>query len=416
MAEDRGPHAPREVGGDSEVEAEDRGEDAVYRFEVKDSERDGRQPDGRWRTQAGLEAALEESAAQQLLGNPGRDSETEQCERESASADVPQLLVECGEHALFAQIAQGEQAVECEAQAERADDEQAEQGGGEASRPQAETDAQGRRREPRSADGHQRDEDLESQGGEDQLVGGVRFAEGAGAESGCGDEGCDRRADACAARVHAATVQRMRAPLIRPPTRCRVRPSCYPREVSSSSLAPTLLVAMPQLLDPNFRRTVVLLVHHDEGGTFGVVLNRSTDISAPNLCESLEIEWRGSPDDGIDWGGPVDPQTGWVIFDDDERIQASEAVTPVGDGVHFAGSLEVLRQVANDPPRHLRVLLGYAGWGPGQLEAELTEGAWLVVPVTPEVVFEVDPSVMWEHVVRSLGIEPATLVATRGVH
>jgi putative transcriptional regulator len=160
--------------------------------------------------------------------------------------------------------------------------------------------------------------------------------------------------------------------------------------VSTSSLAPTLLVAMPQLLDPNFRRAVVLLVHHDEGGTFGVVLNRSTDIRAPNLCESLEIEWCGSPDEAIDWGGPVDPQTGWVIFDDG--------------------------QVASDPPGHLRVLLGYAGWGPGQLETELSEGAWLVVPVTSEVVFEVDRSVMWEHVVRSLGIEPATLVATRGVH
>jgi putative transcriptional regulator len=186
--------------------------------------------------------------------------------------------------------------------------------------------------------------------------------------------------------------------------------------VSSSSLAPTLLVAMPQLLDPNFRRAVVLLVHHDEGGTFGVVLNRSTDIRAPNLCESLEIEWCGSPDEAIDWGGPVDPQTGWVIFDDDEPIEASEAVTQVGEGVHFAGSLEVLRQVASDPPGHLRVFLGYAGWGPGQLEAELSEGAWLTVPVTSEVVFEVDRSVMWEHVVRSLGIEPATLVATRGVH
>jgi putative transcriptional regulator len=137
---------------------------------------------------------------------------------------------------------------------------------------------------------------------------------------------------------------------------------------------------------------------------------------APNLCESLEIEWCGSPDEAIDWGGPVDPQTGWVIFDDDEHIEASEAVTQIGEGVHFAGSLEVLRQVASDPPGHLRVLLGYAGWGPGQLEAELSEGAWLVVPVTSEVVFEVDRAAMWEHVVRSLGIEPATLVATRGVH
>jgi putative transcriptional regulator len=173
---------------------------------------------------------------------------------------------------------------------------------------------------------------------------------------------------------------------------------------------------MPQLLDPNFRRTVVLLVHHDEDGTFGVVLNRPTPIRAPNLCETLEIEWQGAPDEGISWGGPVGPQTGWVIFDDESDIETGDAVTRLSEGLQFAGSLDVLRQVASDPPRNLRVLLGYAGWGPGQLESELAEGAWLVAPLSSEVVFEVDASSMWEHVVRSLGIEPATLVPTRGIH
>ena len=88
----------------------------------------------------------------------------------------------------------------------------------------------------------------------------------------------------------------------------------------------------------------------------------------------------------------------------------------LGDGMRFAGSLDVLRQVAQDPPDTLQVLLGYAGWGPGQLENELTEGAWLLAPVSREVVFDVDRTVMWEHVVRSLGIEPSTLVASRGIH
>ena len=67
-------------------------------------------------------------------------------------------------------------------------------------------------------------------------------------------------------------------------------------------------------------------------------------------------------------------------------------------------------------PEDLQMLLGYAGWGPGQLEAELAEGAWLVAPVSCDVVFEVEPSVMWDHVLRSLGIEPSTLVASRGIH
>jgi putative transcriptional regulator len=173
---------------------------------------------------------------------------------------------------------------------------------------------------------------------------------------------------------------------------------------------------MPQLVDPNFRRTVVLLVHHDEQGTFGVVLNRPTPIRAPNLCASLEIDWHGSPDDGISWGGPVGPQTGWVIFEEGSEVETSDAVTQVSEGICFAGSLDVLRRVASHPPGNLRVLLGYAGWGPGQLESELAEGAWLVAPFARDVVFEVDPSGMWEHVVRSLGIEPATLMPTRGIH
>ena len=173
---------------------------------------------------------------------------------------------------------------------------------------------------------------------------------------------------------------------------------------------------MPQLLDPNFHRAVVMLVHHDESGTFGVVLNRTTDLTAPNLCSTLQIEWRGEPEDGVYGGGPVDPQTGWVLFDPTHEIDAAEAGTQLDEGVCIAGSLEVLRQVAGDPPTHFRVLLGYAGWGPGQLEAELTEGSWLIAPVSREVVFEVEAAAMWEHVVRSLGIEPSTLVATRGVH
>jgi putative transcriptional regulator len=183
-----------------------------------------------------------------------------------------------------------------------------------------------------------------------------------------------------------------------------------------TSLAPTFLVAMPQLIDPNFRRTVVLLIHHDEEGTFGIVLNRDTEITAPSLCATLDIAWRGAAAEPIGWGGPVQPQTGWVLFDDESDVGYGEDVKEVDAGVRFAGSLDVLRRIAVAPPQRLRLLLGYAGWGPGQLESELAEGAWLLAPVSREVVFDVDTSRMWEHVLRSMGIEPATLIATRGVH
>jgi len=175
---------------------------------------------------------------------------------------------------------------------------------------------------------------------------------------------------------------------------------------------------MPQLLDPNFRRAVVLLVHHDSNGTFGLVLNRATDITAPALCETLEIDWRGDPGWGVDWGGPVQPETGWLLFDpaDVPSEGSDEGVQPIEAGLSLAGSIDTLRRLANDPPRKARVLLGYAGWGPGQLEGELTQGAWITAPVSQKVVFDVEADEMWEHVVRGLGIDPATLISTRGIH
>ena len=171
---------------------------------------------------------------------------------------------------------------------------------------------------------------------------------------------------------------------------------------------------MPQLLDPNFHRAVVLLIHNDDEGTFGVVLNRATEILAPQLCRSIDIEWGGDPAAVVNWGGPVQPQTGWVLFDGDAG--SDDDSRSIDEEIRFAGSLEVLRDLASQPPEHLRVLLGYAGWGPGQLESELTQGAWLIAPFDPATLFEVEANAMWGHVVRGLGVEPAMLIAGKGIH
>lgn len=172
---------------------------------------------------------------------------------------------------------------------------------------------------------------------------------------------------------------------------------------------------MPDLADPNFRRTVVLLVHHDEDGSVGLVLNRPTEVSASELCETLDVRWNGTDDGEIHWGGPVQPNTGWVVAGDDVLADV-EGVTPVAPGVHFAGSLEALRRVAELPPRRLRLFLGYAGWAPGQLENELAHGAWVLAPSNPESLFDVAADALWDHAWRLLGIDPATVVSTPGVH
>lgn len=182
----------------------------------------------------------------------------------------------------------------------------------------------------------------------------------------------------------------------------------------SDSIAPALLIAMPQLQDPNFRRSVVLLIHHDEEGTFGLVVSRVADITAEDLCATLEIDWRGGAEQLVGWGGPVQPNTGWVLFG--EGPEDPGDASQVTDGIHFAGSLDTLRAIAQSPPERFRLFLGYAGWGPGQLEHELAQGSWLLAPVSSHMIFDVAEEAMWERVLRDLGIDPVTLIATPGVH
>lgn len=171
---------------------------------------------------------------------------------------------------------------------------------------------------------------------------------------------------------------------------------------------------MPQLLDPNFHRTVVFMLEHDDGGSFGLVINRDTDLPVSGLCESLEIAWEGSPDALVRWGGPVQPEQGCLLLG--ERAPDHSNVVGVTDGIRFARSLDVLREVARRPGPDAAVFLGYAGWGPGQLVEEMIQGAWLVAPVAPGFVFGARREGLWEEVVRHLGIDPATLVPTQGVN
>jgi len=187
--------------------------------------------------------------------------------------------------------------------------------------------------------------------------------------------------------------------------------------VAQSELCSSLLVAMPQLADPNFRRAVVLIVHHDADSTFGLVLNREVELTVRELCESLDFAWNGRNSAGVAWGGPVESNTGWLLFQDDLDTEVEDAqISRLAGELCFAGSMDVLQQLAEHPPQDLRIFLGYAGWGGGQLEVELAQGAWVVAPLTPDVVFDVPADEMWDHVLRAMKIDPVTLISTAGVH
>jgi len=184
-----------------------------------------------------------------------------------------------------------------------------------------------------------------------------------------------------------------------------------------SELSSSLLVAMPQLDDPNFHRSVILLVHHETDGSFGLVLNRPVEVDLAQVLEHVGLEPREEAAGSVGWGGPVHPEMGWIVFAGEVPGDAREReVTALDNDICVTGSLDILSSLTARPSTELRLLLGYAGWGPGQLESELAEGAWLLAPLSREIVFATAADGMWERSIRSLGVDPATLVPTRGIH
>jgi putative transcriptional regulator len=178
--------------------------------------------------------------------------------------------------------------------------------------------------------------------------------------------------------------------------------------------APGLLLAMPQLVDPNFRRTVVLITSHADDGAMGFVVNRPLQVALTEVLDDLSMAWKGPPSARAHLGGPVLPQSGWVLWVGAPG-NPREGVVEIAPGLYLSASMDVLRELAAKPPRQFRLLLGHAGWGGGQLEGELTEGAWMVAPPDIDLVFNDDPEGMWDAAFRRLGIDPVALVPDQGV-
>ncbi len=167
------------------------------------------------------------------------------------------------------------------------------------------------------------------------------------------------------------------------------------------SLQGQLLISSPALNDPNFRRTVVLMTHHDEEGAMGLVLSRPSEVRVEDAVPEL-AELPGA-DELVYVGGPVQPEAVVVLVEHEE-----EPDSPIIGRIAFmeAGSdldeLDVTRA---------RVFAGYSGWGPDQLEGELDEPSWIVVPAEPDDVFAADPDELWRTVLHRKGGKFA-LIAT----
>ncbi|MDA1132435.1 MAG: YqgE/AlgH family protein [Proteobacteria bacterium] len=186
------------------------------------------------------------------------------------------------------------------------------------------------------------------------------------------------------------------------------------RRVTEGYLTGNLLVAMPTMGDPRFARSLVYLCAHSDAGALGLVVNRlSDDISFAELLRQLGLE---PPADGgeirVHFGGPVEESRGFVLHSGD---YAREATLVVDEDVGLTASVDVLSAIAEGHgPRHSLLALGYAGWAPGQLEAEIQANGWLHVDADEELLFGDDVNGKWDRAMKKIGLDISVLSGEAG--
>lgn len=186
--------------------------------------------------------------------------------------------------------------------------------------------------------------------------------------------------------------------------------------VGEGYLAGQILIAMPSMSDPRFARTVIYLCAHNADGAMGLVLNRViSSISFRDLLEELKVD---EPSEGqtsapaIHFGGPVETGRGFVLHSADYVGPDS---MPLSGKMALTATVDILKAIAagTGPQRHL-LALGYAGWGPGQLDGEMHENAWLSVEADPDLVFGDDLDEKWDRALAKLGISVSLLSTDAG--
>ena len=176
-----------------------------------------------------------------------------------------------------------------------------------------------------------------------------------------------------------------------------------------------LLVAMPGMQDPRFAKAVIYMCAHNSDGAMGLVINRLIDsLSFPDLLAQLGIESVGIGDQiKIHFGGPVESSRGFVLHSPDYR---RDATLVVDDSVALTATVDILKAIAaGGGPRYSLLALGYAGWGPGQLDDEIKANGWLHVPADDNLVFGGENmDAKWDQAMAKLGIDPRMLSDSAG--
>jgi len=194
----------------------------------------------------------------------------------------------------------------------------------------------------------------------------------------------------------------------------RLRDGIYNVPMDPAELSNHFLIAMPSMVDPNFGHTVVFVAEHSDKGALGLVINRPMDIDLATLFERIDLKLEIAPlaHARVFFGGPVQMDRGFVLH---QPVGAWSSTVEVGGGMALTTSKDVLEAVAaGTGPERMLVTLGYAGWGPGQLEAEIAHNAWLTVPASADLIFETPADERFQGAFNLLGIDPAFLASSAG--
>jgi putative transcriptional regulator len=183
----------------------------------------------------------------------------------------------------------------------------------------------------------------------------------------------------------------------------------------SFDLTGKLLIASPGMTDPRFANAVIFMCAHSEDGAMGLIVNMpAPEIRIESILAQLDIPI-GTPQDDIliHFGGPVETGRGFVLHTAD--YVGGEGTMKVTRDFSMTASVEILERLATgDGPASALLMLGYSGWGPGQLESEIVQNGWLVTDALPGIVFLGDPSEKWANALRAAGIDPRVLSGAGG--
>jgi putative transcriptional regulator len=178
---------------------------------------------------------------------------------------------------------------------------------------------------------------------------------------------------------------------------------------SSGYLTGQLLIAMPGMRDARFTRTVIFMCAHNEDGAMGLVVNRLVGaITFPDLLSQLGIEATpGVEEIRVHFGGPVESGRGFVLHSSD---YSQEGTLEVDGHIALTATVDILKDIAaGSGPRHHLMALGYAGWGPGQLDSEIQANGWLHVEADDDLIFGDDLNNKWEQAIEKLGVSVSML-------